>query len=553
MPLPPASDAESRIPQQALEKILRQTFGYRTLRLGQQEVIAEVLARRDTLAIMPTGAGKSLCYQLPGLHLQGMTIVVSPLIALMSDQVSKLTRAGVRAVGLNSALPAREERRGLGAIARGGIEFVFTTPERLSTSPFLEVVKRNNIDLIVIDEAHCISQWGHDFRPAFLEIGAAIDALGNPPILALTATATRAVVEDIARQLRRSFSIVNTGIYRSNLHYGVLHVTNADEKLQHALRIARSAQGNGIIYTATIKAAEALHQALVQAGLNVGLYHGRRSARERAAQQDAFMRGDCGIMVATNAFGLGIDKPDVRFVLHYQIPGTLEAYYQEAGRAGRDGESAHCVLLYDTRDKRVQQFFLGGGYITGEDVGKVYDALVDGGAEQKALARSELLERARGVSSNRFTIGMKLLKDAGYVRQDRNFRYRLLGSRQTQDALARLTDEYAQKSQVDRQKLERMIFYAQTAFCRWKVLLEYFEEAEDFGRCGTCDNCVHPPRVVRATKPRARRTRDCLTLPLHRSCPAQRCACRVTAKGASSRPQAIRLKSSSRTAASGTS
>jgi ATP-dependent DNA helicase RecQ len=498
MPSPSTRGAGSRLPPRALEKILRETFGYRTLRPGQQEVIAHVLERRDTLAIMPTGAGKSLCYQLPALHLHGMTIVVSPLIALMSDQVRKLTD--------------------------GAAEFAFTTPERLSTSPFLEAAARNKIDLVVIDEAHCISQWGHDFRPAYLEIDGALDALGNPPVLALTATATRAVVEDIGRQLRRSFAIVNTGIYRSNLNYRVLHVTNDDEKLDHALRIARSAQGQGIIYTATIKSAEALHEALGQAGVKVGLYHGRRSARDRTAQQDDFMQGHCAIMVATNAFGLGIDKPDVRFVLHYQIPGTLEAYYQEAGRAGRDGETADCVLLYDTRDKRVQQFFLGGSYVTGEDLITVYDALVNSGADRRALARSELAERAAAVSSSRFKVAMKLLKDAGYVRQERNLRYRVVGERQTHDTLARLTEGYAHKSESDRQKLERMIFYAQTAFCRWKVLLEYFEEAEDFERCGTCDNCVHPPRILPATKPRARRAarlREPAPSPFHPDAPVR--------------------------------
>jgi ATP-dependent DNA helicase RecQ len=430
---------------------------------------------------------------------------VSPLIALMSDQVSKLTEAGVRAIALNSALPAREQRRALRTMAEGAVDFAFTTPERLSTAPFLEAAVRSTLDLVVIDEAHCISQWGHDFRPAYLEIDGALSALGNPPVLALTATATGAVVEDIARQLRKSFAIVNTGIYRSNLNYRVVHVTNDDEKLDHALRIVRSARGQGIIYTATVKTAEALRASLAQGGVDVGLYHGRRSARERAAQQDAFMRGDCAVMVATNAFGLGIDKPDVRFVLHYQIPGTLEAYYQEAGRAGRDGETADCVLLYDTRDKRVQQFFLGGSYVAGEDVIEVYDALLDSGADQKPVPRSELPERAAAVSSNRFKVAMKLLKDAGYVRQERNLRYRVLGARQTHDALARLTAGYAHKSESDRQKLERMIFYAQTAFCRWKVLLEYFEEAEDFERCGTCDNCAHPPRLEAATKPRLRR------------------------------------------------
>jgi ATP-dependent DNA helicase RecQ len=415
--------------------------------------------------------------------------------------VSKLAAAGIRAVAVNSALSAHEEAAALGAVRSGDVEFVFTTPERLCTADFIGLLKRNKIDLVVVDEAHCISQWGHDFRPAFLEIGGAVEALDNPPLLALTATATHAVVEDIGRQLRRSFVTVNTGIYRPNLHYSVVHVTNDDEKQRHAVDIVRSAEGSVIVYAATIKAAEAAHASFVGAGLDAGLYHGRRPAKERAAQQEAFMRGDTPIMVATNAFGLGIDKPDVRLVLHYQIPGTLEAYYQEAGRAGRDGEQARCALLYDTRDKRVQQFFIGGGYVEGLDVVRVYDALAGRDARHKAVARADLFGRVDAVSGNRLKVAVKLLKDAGYIRQDRKLRYRLVGEEPARDALMRLADEYAHRSEVDREKLERMIFYAQTTFCRWKVLLAYFEEAEDFERCGMCDNCLHPPRPA-AAKPR---------------------------------------------------
>jgi ATP-dependent DNA helicase RecQ len=486
----------------AINKTLRDTFGYTRLRAGQQEVIDSVLQKRDTLAVMPTGAGKSLCYQLPALHMPGTTVIVSPLISLMKDQVDKLALAGVRAIEVNSTLTGREEKAALESIRNGETEMVFTTPERLSDPTFLDALRQNVIDLFVIDEAHCISQWGHDFRPAFLEISSAVAALGNPPVLALTATATSAVTEDIGRQLRRTLEVINTGIFRPNLHYRVVHATNDREKLEHALRLVQSFEGSGIIYTATVKNADVVYEALKEAGVAVGHYHGRLSAKERDTMQDDFMADRCRVMVATNAFGLGIDKPDIRFVVHYQVPGTLEAYYQESGRAGRDGDPAQCILIYDTRDKRVQQFFLGGRYPTRDDVVHAYEALLDADALNQPVAYAQLEERTPNVAGNKLKVALKLMKDAGYLKQDRNFRYRIVSADVEPEGLLRLSDEYGRKSEADREKLERMIFYAQSAFCRWRVLLEYFEGAEDFDRCGTCDNCLHPPELRPVKKSR---------------------------------------------------
>jgi ATP-dependent DNA helicase RecQ len=475
---------------QRLHRTLRKTFGFEALRPGQEAVIANVLDGRDTLAIMPTGAGKSLCYQLPALYLPGTTVVVSPLIALMKDQADKLGEVGVGAAQMNSTLTDGEAASEVKRIARSRREIVFTTPERLADPVFLDALKRNRIDLFVVDEAHCISQWGHDFRPAFLDLGGALEALGNPPLLALTATATAAVIDDVKTQLRRpALTVINTGVYRPNLRYRVHHVTNEDEKLARVRRVVDESAGPCIVYCATIRAAEAVFGSL--SGRNdVARYHGRLGARERRANQDAFMRGERRVMVATNAFGLGIDKPDIRAIVHFQFPGSIEAYYQESGRAGRDGEPAACALLYDVGDRRVQQFFLGGRYPDAAMLADIAHALANAGEAGATLA--ELRARLPQLGANKLRVGLKVLRDAAAVAPRPGQRDALTVAWRDADA-ERLAAAYGERGDADREKLERMIFYAQTTFCRWKVMLEYFGEGEGFERCGVCDNCVRPP------------------------------------------------------------
>ncbi|MCS4486419.1 DNA helicase RecQ [Staphylococcus americanisciuri] len=349
-----------------MEEILSYYFGYQHFRPGQREIISHVLAEHHTLGVLPTGGGKSLCYQVPGLKLEGTTLVISPLIALMKDQVDQLRTMGISAAFLNSSQSVREQQEIEAELCKGQIKFLYIAPERLQQQRFVALLRRLPIALVAFDEAHCISKWGHDFRPSYQEVIHTILALPQKfAILALTATATAEVQQDIMQRLHiQAQHVVKTSIKRRNLLFEV-NPTYQREKFVIDY-IKRHAQASGIVYCATRKQVETLYHALEEAGILATYYHAGRSAKERETAQNDFLYDRTRVVVATNAFGMGIDKSNVRFVIHYNMPGDLESYYQEAGRAGRDGLESDCILLFSDRDIGLQEYFITASKADGD-------------------------------------------------------------------------------------------------------------------------------------------------------------------------------------------
>ena len=402
----------------AAHAALRDVFGFEGFREGQEEVVAAVLAGRDVLCVMPTGAGKSLCYQLPALLRDGVTLVVSPLISLMQDQVDSLRRRDVRAACINSAVPLELQDEALDEAARGDLKLLFVAPERFRNERFCRRIQAVGIGLVAIDEAHCISQWGHDFRPDYRRLGAALEALGRPQVLALTATAPPEVQEDVAVQLAlREPARFVRGIVRANLAYEVVRARGKEAK-DRKLRRLLDDGGATLVYCATRKEVDRVHDWLRAEGRDVRRYHAGLPDEQRAAAQDAFLTGDAPLMIATNAFGMGVDRADIRCVVHYEIPRSVEAYVQETGRAGRDGLPARCVLLFHAGDLHIQRFFLESSNPSRELVTEVFRVLRSMGAGRLELTADDIAARMRLQTSGRgVSAALAALDRASVVRR----------------------------------------------------------------------------------------------------------------------------------------
>lgn len=477
---------------------LERHFGFAHFREGQAEVIGTVLSGRDAIVVMPTGGGKSLCYQLPALLFTGTTLVISPLIALMKDQVDALNNRDIPATFINSSLSLDEQRARVRQMAQGGYRLVYVAPERFRNARFVEALQAVKISLFAVDEAHCVSQWGHDFRPDYLRLREAVATLGRPQVVALTATATPTVRKDISEQLglRDPASFV-AGFDRPNLTLRVVPCKGDRVRLAHTLRIAQQAGGSGIIYATTRKAVEEVSWQMQQQGLKIEGYHAGLDEARRSRIQDRFMAGELAAIVATNAFGMGIDKSDLRFVTHYNLPGSVEAYYQEVGRAGRDGLPSVCTLLFNYVDTRTHEFFIDGSYPPPEMIRAVYSCLLGAGREIVELTAKEIGARIGVKNEMMINSAQVFLEKAGHLERGYSDRPELGPSaasgvkmidRAPADALRVDWHDLARRRAAEERKLREMVNYAYHEDCLRQFILRYFGDRKQVAHC-RCSNC----------------------------------------------------------------
>jgi len=469
---------------------MRSAFKIPSFRRGQEQVIRALLGGRDVLAVMPTGSGKSLTYQLTSQVLPGLTLVVSPLLALIRDQTEKLRALGVPVERIDSTLTGKEREAALARLADGRTKLALVTPESAVSASFRNALAGARVSLFAVDEAHCVSQWGHDFRPAYLGLREVAESLGRPAVLALTATATPRVREDILAQLgMRDPEQVVLSFDRPNLHFQVVTCGSEEEKLRVLFRkLLRRLHRPGIIYSATVRSVEDLTFLSKKLRIPAEYYHGRLGKADREAKQAGFMKpGRRVVMIATNAFGLGVDKPDIRYVLHFHVPGSLEAYVQEAGRAGRDGKPSRCILLWSPDDVAIQEYFQEGNYPTGKQVRQVAEALrawtdTDRAVGIRALATSS------AVGEKRTRVVLDFLDENGWAREDDHGKWLATGT--VPEGMLKLAVGWFDLKRIeDKRRLDALVQYAESKECRVRHMLDYFGEPGP-ERCGRCDNCV---------------------------------------------------------------
>ncbi len=465
-------------------RVLRDVFGYSEFRPGQAEVITAVLQGRDTLAVMPTGGGKSVCYQVPALlENEGITLVVSPLLALMKDQVDALHAMGVAAAAINSSISIEDQRRTLAEAAEGRLQLLYVAPERFGNGSFVAALRGIRVALLAIDEAHCISQWGHDFRPSYRELGGVRQLVGNPPVVALTATADPRVREDILLRLQLRDPVVHVaGFDRPNLRFEVQRVSSLKEKSQAIAGELRALkQESAIVYCGTRKRVEEVTDFLQRSGVKCARYHAGMEDNDRKRIQDAFARDTLRVIVATNAFGMGIDKPDVRMVIHHDMPDSLESYYQEAGRAGRDGEPARCILYYSPRDRSLREFFIEIAHPEAARVVEVYRALAAAGGE-----RVHVRELMREDDEPGINAAVQALVESGLAAR-RGWQVSAIRLDGEADIDTAGLDAHREHSFA---KLDAMEDYARSRTCLRARILAYFGDTEHEPACGNCAPCT---------------------------------------------------------------
>jgi ATP-dependent DNA helicase RecQ len=505
-----------------LTSILRERFGFAEFRPAQEQVIAKIMAGHNVLAVMPTGSGKSLCYQLPALALPGLTLVVSPLIALMKDQVDQLNHLGLPATVINSTVPRDQQRSRLQQAINGRVKLLYVAPERFQNDEFRAGLARTKVSLFAVDEAHCISLWGHDFRPDYLRLRRVINELKSPPVLALTATATPAVRRDITAQLGiEGAAPVVSGFDRPNLYLEVREVSTAAEKVRAIVELARWAP-LGIVYAGTRKNVEDIYGSLRRAGIETAAYHAGLSIQDRKAVQERFMTASQCVIVATNAFGMGIDRSSVRFVVHADIPDSVEAYYQEIGRAGRDGNPARCLLLFSYADKWIPEFFIDSSHPPPDILKYVFSKLCKSG---QTTILGDAWRKFSSTSDHRFHASVALLQRFGYLEKihtNEGRGIRILKSSDTALQGINFADLESRR-QFEYKKFGVMLNYASRfrKHCFRSFILSYFGEWGRNRECGNCSRCspekfprgvtlvqVPEPQRISRSKPAAKPAPD---------------------------------------------